>query len=515
MQVFAGTGTHVCGSQTTNLICTNQKTEVSFPTTTGSSGTLTSLVFTLMEVPADLTQVCLGICLTVSDETITDCGFADLTPCNEGFARSGAGSFDEQGSSMMDIVQTSDGNVIIFFLTPTKELIVSKRSEDGTTTFWAKKVLRTGGSWNSVQVAKNIADDGTHVYVCGEDLVGNAVCWKHSLSTGATSADQGVTGAGGETFDFEDRTGTEMERGAIGLGHLHVVGKVKDTDDDAMQLIYDGTITVNRGAGCVGCDEAAKDAQFDGTTYFGIAALQEDTAGGGFEEFKITETDEGGVVNCDGGFNEPFGGGAGDNILDIDIDINDGTPKKWVLLGTIPFNPPRSMYFDIGNGGCAGGISYGFQIFRSGKEFASVQLPPPAGETARAAFGGSDIILLDLRVGVVPTEVKGIQLVTTGQLQDMDLNSFGETTLITDDPNTAFLFDADMNNVIEIISDNGKGEATYLTDDGFFHVLSGSDAQHTVYEFQFLNIPEFSLTTMLMAILISGFILMFVIRRRK
>jgi len=29
------------------------------------------------------------------------------------------------------------------------------------------------------------------------------------------------------------------------------------------------------------------------------------------------------------------------------------------------------------------------------------------------------------------------------------------------------------------------------------------------------NVPEFSLTTMLMAVLISGFVLMFVIRRRK
>jgi len=302
------------------------------------------------------------------------------------------------------------------------------------------------------------------------------------------------------------------------LGNGHFVGQM---DTNGLQIVYNGAgITGNVFTIAGGGDVEAFHASTDGVGAVAIGLASQIGATPGYDQMNLVETDETGVFNCQDEFNPDDVGINPDEDKIVNVQTGfDIVPNKWIWIGLIPFKPPRVIWTSSDEGTCletpmqAAGFKWWFNpaTKRSHVEFFDAKM--------KIIATGSPLAVVDLPLTVpVPATLTANEYFTSGNLEDSHLLPNGDMAIVLDNPATLMLLDNANNNILELQKDIGEYQATLLVKDGdrvFIHTLAQTNATHTVYEFQFANVPEFSMATMLLTVLLSGFVVMFVIRRRR
>ena len=200
------------------------------------------------------------------------------------------------------------------------------------------------------------------------------------------------------------------------------------------------------------------------------------------------------------------------------VDI-DPVSSEWVFF-TWEVPAGTSVMIELSNGGCA--TVFGPTTLK-GK---TMELPNgnwkfeyfDGDDTNKGAAGGSDTFLFSIpSSGVLPAEITARRINTGAHLIDISLNDAGEMLAIFNGPGSAaYIFDNEPTpNIITSIAKDTVDLQSGVFFNDVVNTFGSSNATQTAYTFQFQNVPEFSMTTMLLATLLSGFVVMFVIRRRK
>jgi len=512
-QVFAGIDTLTCVGRGETRTCSAPGSYVTIAQTAAVSATSATPTHTLETVGTGLTSVAHD--LTFTDQTLPSCGPISQENCAYALFLTGQVIGGVDATDDMVIAPTSDGRVVLAYLDTTNQLHVFLYDEELVTASWGKRITRLGGIF-AVAISKDVADDGTKIPICVEGS-SEIACFTLSLATGAP-ANQFAVADTGATEPFSIHSDSVPDS-AIRSSHLFAPGSIDDgTETDATAWDYNPatpTIQAHRfnfpGTG----DSEAYDIATSGSTE--AVMMLSDTNGDTTKNLATLQEIDlvADTTTCFFGFGVTPGEEFGDPGV-----FEDPTTNNWVAM-VINLQEGDVYFFEPSPGSCL--VVYGPGKFDTGQEINVVTFEMrKRGTNARAAAGGSDVLVFDVPLSGLPASVQALRLPAPGKLKSMHVNAFGDTVVATGDPlSTVFLLTnsnppsptLSINNDktalrYAFISDGAIGQPNMIT-------LGSSNATGSSYDLSGGTVPEFSLTTMLMAVLISGFILMFVIRRRK
>ncbi len=510
-----------CGTDTTTGYCApGEEPAPSLTSKTTSTGATLVLTDEAETVACDNTggTPC-GTTGTASALTLCGSGAIDCDPNLEIRAQ-----VEAAGASGATIkVATLSSSVLVGFIDSGGALNLYKRVSNGLGASWSIKFTLTAGTFTDWEVPRNDdADDGTDVIVMAVDAVGNLHNMKANLGTGAFT-DWYAVSIAGDMFSLSDyyfagpdqviATGGLTPSGdaylAEATGGAFTVSSFADSPDTGTQIgkgISPGTsadvaFLSIEAPGTVPTDiqTTATMVEFDPVH---TIVWQDQMTGTG--EDHIPEP--GAVVNL----------GTTDFLIGMQFVTTGGEPQaemgSWTAAGA--FQDAKFADLDGFDDSCTGAT------------------PKPTG--SRAIFlcesGGVDSATIysvsDDLVTTSGVTLSSFNPSPGGAIDAGTLALVGEViSIVGENPNFGVfqLLDAATLNPLSkiIFQEDNLPTTAYSTavmaDFVYVGFKSGAGSTAEVTEYAPLtgNVPEFSLTTLLIAVLISGFVLMFVIRRKR
>jgi len=526
--VLAVSTTINCAGQSQTLDCAPGVTHLTATATAVTSGATAAVTRTRLTVAeAELTEICTSAtpCVTSVDEPVNRCFLTpDAATCDEFTDIVGQGIWDEE-ATLIKISPLSDGNVLFVYLTTIGDLVTSVSNPQADTTIFSKKITSAFGPFNSFSVG-NVADVGGAIPVCNTTIAGNIICFALDLGTGALVAgsQQGIMSATpGDTFEIWNFAGKRVAESETGSADdLFVPMKMFDASDGvdkAADIWYDyvpaGLINVDFWNTCgPGCAGHALDIE---TTDAGLSpvisvALETDVAPGGPDQANLFVYEPIADADiCTGSFSSP-------DARDLNPHDCNAIDPNVIICGTLG----NDMWWSIFNEDTCATVGF--------REVTSV-IPDVTGDNCDSTISPTSPNFLlgcdttDNRVVILDADSTAPLTAATPGVILPATSSLGEIVVTASFPSLVaagligstkmYALDVGLSPTAGIFNDVGHGKAVLTTAGGIIHVGSSSNATQTAYQMGAGAVPEFSLTTMLLAVLISGFVLMFVIRKRK